>query len=77
MPNTDQAQVSLQALYSQLDQMRQILTTIEANFRVTAAGASIPLPPDQVQSLKNQYIQLLSQMAQSVKNFPSAGSYFP
>lgn len=77
MPNTDQAQVPLRTLYEQLDQMRSLLKTVEGNFKVQVGPVSASLSPSDVQNLKTQYIQLVSQIQQTAKSFPDAGSYFP
>lgn len=78
MPNTDQAQVPLRALYDQLDHMRDLLKIVDANYKVgVGGGMSVPLAPAQVQALKDQYVQLLSAMQQNLKNFPNATAYFP
>ena len=77
MPNTDQAQVTLRTLFDQLDQLRTLLKNVEANFRVQVGTVSASLSPSDVQNLKTQYIQLISQMKQSVGNLPDATAYFP
>lgn len=77
MPNTDQAQVPLQALFDQLDQMRDLLKTVEGNFKVQAGAVTLTMAPGDVAALKTQYTQLLSQMKQNMQRFPDAGAYFP
>jgi hypothetical protein len=77
MPSTDQAQVPLQALFAQLDALRALLKTVEANFKVSAGPLTVSLAPGDVAALKTQYTQLLSQMDENIKRFPDASAYFP
>lgn len=77
MPNTDQAQVPLRALYDQLDQMRALLKVVEGGFRVQAGAVTVSVAPGDIQNLKTQYVQLQSQIAQTLRSFPDASAYFP
>lgn len=77
MLNTDQAQVTLRTLFDQLDAMRTLLKMVEGNFKVQVGPVSASLSPSDVQNLKTQYIQLISQMKQTVGSLPDAIAYFP
>lgn len=77
MPNTDNAQGPLRELYSKLDQMRDLLKIVDGNFKVTAGTISVSMLPADVQGLKIQYVQLISQIQQTLRSFPDASAFFP
>lgn len=65
-----QAQGSLQQLFSQLDQLRELLTVIEAGFTITSGSVTVIMPQEQIAKLKNDYKHLLLQIENTAHTFP-------